>query len=132
MPEKGSNGKSGPRSTKDADKPGRPSAAEGQKHLDQKQAVREEKRTRESEKRHLPRGSGSVEQHRQTQRRRLCANLCDGSRRATLLKIQDNGCGLIVSDNLDTQQSLQGYGLLSMKERVEICKGTFQVKSAPG
>jgi len=46
MPGKVSNGKSDTRSKKDADKPGRPYADEGQKHPDQKQAEREEKRTR--------------------------------------------------------------------------------------
>ncbi|HHP7235282.1 MAG TPA: sensor histidine kinase, partial [Desulfobacterales bacterium] len=48
------------------------------------------------------------------------------------LKIMDNGCGFDVSKTLDTGRPLQGYGLLSMKERVEICKGNFTVSSSPG
>lgn len=32
----------------------------------------------------------------------------------------------------DTRHLLQGYGMLSMKERVEICSGKFQAESSPG
>jgi len=49
-----------------------------------------------------------------------------------LLKIEDNGCGFEVSNNLDANKPLQGYGIISMKERVEICKGTLQIDSKPG
>jgi len=48
------------------------------------------------------------------------------------LKIEDNGSGFDVSKILDLNQTLQGYGMHSMKERIEICRGTFQVNSAPG
>jgi PAS domain S-box-containing protein len=48
------------------------------------------------------------------------------------LKVEDNGCGFDVSKTIDTEQPLQGYGMRSMKERVEIYKGTFQVESEQG
>ncbi|MFZ0134471.1 MAG: PAS domain S-box protein [Desulfobacterales bacterium] len=48
------------------------------------------------------------------------------------LKIDDNGCGFDFSKIMSSHQSLQGYGMHSMKERVEICKGTLEVISAPG
>ncbi|MFZ0613516.1 MAG: PAS domain S-box protein [Desulfobacterales bacterium] len=48
------------------------------------------------------------------------------------LRIEDNGCGFDFTKMMGAYQSLQGYGMHSMKERVEICKGTFEVTSAPG
>lgn len=48
------------------------------------------------------------------------------------LKVIDNGCGFDFSETNNTVRPLQGYGVRSMKERVEICKGTFQVDSEPG
>lgn len=48
------------------------------------------------------------------------------------LMIQDNGVGFNVSATVDTSQSLQGYGMISMKERVEICGGTFDIESSVG
>jgi PAS domain S-box-containing protein len=55
-----------------------------------------------------------------------------GSRDRILLKIEDNGCGFDVQKTLENNQALQGFGMLGMKERVEICKGSFQVQSEPG
>ncbi|MDX9786279.1 MAG: PAS domain-containing protein [Desulfobacterales bacterium] len=49
-----------------------------------------------------------------------------------LLKVDDNGCGFDVRQTLEMDQMVSGFGLRSMKERVEICKGTFDVFSAPG
>lgn len=43
-----------------------------------------------------------------------------------LLSISDNGRGC------DLQQSVSGYGLLAMRERVEALAGEFTVSSAPG
>jgi len=48
------------------------------------------------------------------------------------LQVADNGIGFDVSTTFDTGNPLQGYGLLGMKERVEICRGTFKVESTPG
>ena len=48
------------------------------------------------------------------------------------LMINDNGIGFDVSSNIDAGQPLRGYGLLNMKERVEICRGNFELKSSPG
>jgi signal transduction histidine kinase len=49
-----------------------------------------------------------------------------------LLKIRDNGCGFKVLNLLDMNQTKKGFGMRSMKERTEICNGTFQLKSEPG
>ena len=51
------------------------------------------------------------------------------SKDSIYLKVEDNGCGYDVSKTIDTDRSLQGYGMRSMKERVEMCKGAFQIKS---
>jgi len=48
------------------------------------------------------------------------------------LKIQDNGSGFDVSKTLEMGKPLQGYGMLGMKERVEICSGEFQVRAEQG
>lgn len=48
------------------------------------------------------------------------------------LRIEDDGCGFDLTEMMGAYQPLQGYGMHSMKERVEICKGTFEVTSAPG
>lgn len=49
-----------------------------------------------------------------------------------LLRVQDNGCGFDVQQALNREQLLTGFGLRSMKERIEICKGIFEVTSIPG
>ena len=54
------------------------------------------------------------------------------SKDSIYLKVEDNGCGYDVSKIIDTDQSLQGCGIRSMKERVEMCKGAFQIKSEQG
>ncbi|MFZ0243768.1 MAG: ATP-binding protein [Desulfobacterales bacterium] len=51
---------------------------------------------------------------------------------AVVLRIEDNGCGFEVTGVLDVTQPLQGYGMHGMKERIEICNGSFAVKSVPG
>ena len=48
------------------------------------------------------------------------------------LKVIDNGCGFDASETNDIDRVPQGYGMRSMKERIEICKGTFRVDSEPG
>ncbi len=48
------------------------------------------------------------------------------------LKIKDNGSGFDVSRVFGNSKHIDGYGLHSMKERMEICKGKFQIHSAPG
>ncbi|MFZ1199661.1 MAG: PAS domain S-box protein [Desulfobacterales bacterium] len=54
------------------------------------------------------------------------------SKERLALRIEDNGRGFDFAKAMDTYQPLQGYGMYSMKERIEICKGTFEVTSAPG
>ena len=45
------------------------------------------------------------------------------------LSIADNGCGFDVETVLGRNDPLSGYGLRSMRERVEICRGRFQIQS---
>lgn len=54
------------------------------------------------------------------------------SKDSIFLKVTDNGCGFDVSRTIHTARSLQGFGTLSMRERVEMFKGTFDVHSEPG
>jgi PAS domain S-box-containing protein len=48
------------------------------------------------------------------------------------LKVADNGCGFDLEKALGGTVSLTGYGIHSMRERVEICKGAFRIRSEPG
>ena len=47
------------------------------------------------------------------------------------LRVEDNGRGFDAERTLARRGLLSGYGLLSMKERVEICRGQFAVDSRP-
>lgn len=46
-------------------------------------------------------------------------------------EIEDNGCGFD-ADRVLRAQSSMAYGLQNMRDRIEICGGSFQVDSAPG
>ncbi len=48
------------------------------------------------------------------------------------LKVEDNGCGFDLQKTLAGTQSLTCFGVHSMRERAEICKGKFQIYSEPG
>jgi signal transduction histidine kinase/PAS domain-containing protein len=48
------------------------------------------------------------------------------------LQVHDDGCGFDSREKIHRSGFLEGYGLHSMKERVEICKGDFQIRSEPG
>jgi len=48
------------------------------------------------------------------------------------LRIKDNGDGFDVDQVLASADALSGYGLHSMRERVEICNGKFRIESALG
>jgi PAS domain S-box-containing protein len=48
------------------------------------------------------------------------------------LQVEDNGCGFDSEKILSDAASLSVYGIHSMRERVEICKGKFQIRSEPG
>jgi signal transduction histidine kinase len=47
------------------------------------------------------------------------------------LEVADNGCGFDDQRVLSDAGSLMGYGIHSMRERIEICKGRFQIRSEP-
>lgn len=48
------------------------------------------------------------------------------------LKIQDDGAGFRLSENLIDDSSSGHFGLVGMKERADAAGGKFQVTSAPG
>lgn len=48
-----------------------------------------------------------------------------------LLKVKDNGCGFDIHV-LETDPYDQGFGMRGMRDRIELCGGTFQVQSKPG
>jgi PAS domain S-box-containing protein len=48
------------------------------------------------------------------------------------LKVNDNGDGFKANRIFEYEDSLTGFGLHSMRERVDICKGRFRIDSAPG
>jgi PAS domain S-box-containing protein len=48
------------------------------------------------------------------------------------LAVEDNGCGFDIEQHLKSKDPFSGFGLKSMRERAEICNGTFSVSSAPG
>jgi PAS domain S-box-containing protein len=48
------------------------------------------------------------------------------------LTIEDDGCGFDPKNPLNETDPLRGYGLRSMRERVEICGGRFRIRSEVG
>ena len=46
--------------------------------------------------------------------------------------IEDNGCGFDVDEAFGRSDPLSGYGLRSMRERVEICEGIFRIRTLQG
>lgn len=48
-----------------------------------------------------------------------------------LLKVEDNGCGFDIH-MLETDPYDQGFGMRGMRDRIELCEGTFQVQSKHG
>jgi len=48
------------------------------------------------------------------------------------MRVADNGCGFDVENAFRRDNSLSGYGLRGMQERVEICGGSFSIRSQPG
>ena len=49
-----------------------------------------------------------------------------------ILKVLDNGSGFKVAPRNHDEKVLEGYGIESMQDRVEIFDGTFSIESAPG
>jgi signal transduction histidine kinase len=50
---------------------------------------------------------------------------------AIVLTVQDDGRGFDPG-NQESKDPLSGYGLRSMRERTEICRGHFTISSQPG
>jgi signal transduction histidine kinase len=48
------------------------------------------------------------------------------------LEIRDNGKGFVPGDAADGAAGHTGYGLQSMKERLELLGGGLQIESSPG
>jgi PAS domain S-box-containing protein len=48
------------------------------------------------------------------------------------LDISDDGCGFELQPVLSGEDALSGFGIHSMRERVEICKGEFEIHSRAG
>lgn len=48
------------------------------------------------------------------------------------LAIKDDGCGFKLSEIPLKLDPLRGYGIHSMKDRVELCKGRFHIYASPG
>ena len=48
------------------------------------------------------------------------------------LTVKDDGCGFDPNSPRNETDPLRGYGLRSMRERVEICGGTFRIRSGVG
>lgn len=47
------------------------------------------------------------------------------------LQVRDDGIGFDPDEVMNNRRPLSGYGVHSMRERVEICKGEFQMTSQP-
>lgn len=71
----------------------------------------------------------NVIKHGRADRVRIGLKVDDGT---LVLEVQDNGIGFDPQAQLDRKDPLSGLGLKSMRERVEICSGTFAIESAPG
>ncbi len=48
------------------------------------------------------------------------------------LEVQDNGCGFVVPEPMDLSAGQERFGLLGIRERVELLKGKFHLVSEPG
>jgi PAS domain S-box-containing protein len=53
------------------------------------------------------------------------------SRDAVSMRIMDDGEGFDVAEAMNIKQGLRGYGLLGMKERIQLIGGTFTLRSGP-
>jgi PAS domain S-box-containing protein len=63
--------------------------------------------------------------------RAVHVNLKRGKKRFRL-QITDDGRGFDPQPVLTAVDSLSGFGIHSMRERIELCRGSFQIRSAPG
>lgn len=48
------------------------------------------------------------------------------------LTVRDNGCGFDMKKGAEEEWMLESFGIHSMKTRIELCNGTFQLESEPG
>jgi signal transduction histidine kinase len=54
------------------------------------------------------------------------------SRDAVELSVEDDGCGFVVPERLGALVEQGHFGLMSMRERVELVGGTLRIESQPG
>lgn len=52
---------------------------------------------------------------------------CRGNR--AMLEVWDDGVGIDLQEMAGKEPAVTGYGLHSMRERVELCQGTFEIRS---
>lgn len=69
--------------------------------------------------------------HKHSRANRACFRL-KRSGNAVKLEIEDNGSGFNLEAALERDDPFSGYGLRSMRERVEICDGSFEIRSEAG
>ena len=48
------------------------------------------------------------------------------------LSVDDDGCGFNLESVMRDEDNLSGFGISSMRERVEICDGRFDIQTGPG
>jgi PAS domain S-box-containing protein len=49
-----------------------------------------------------------------------------------IMNVTDDGCGFDVESIMDSEDILSGFGINSMRERIEICGGQFELRSRIG
>ncbi len=68
---------------------------------------------------------------RHSNARQVTISIFNGEKMA-YLAIKDDGCGFKLSEIPTKLDPLRGYGIHSMKDRVELCKGRFHIQASPG
>jgi len=48
------------------------------------------------------------------------------------VNITDDGRGFDVEEAMSLKDGLRGFGLMGMKERIELANGTFNIQTCPG
>ena len=71
----------------------------------------------------------NVEKHANAHRVDVVLSASNG---AICMQVIDDGCGFVVSSDVDELASRGAYGLLGMRERAELSGGSIAIDSAPG